>query len=56
MGHADWPAKAELYPTSATEFFLKVVDVQVTFLKTDAVITQLILHQNPGNMPARKIR
>jgi hypothetical protein len=46
-----------LYPTSATEFFLKVVDAQVTFVKNEqGVVTQLILHENGRNMPAKKIR
>jgi tetratricopeptide (TPR) repeat protein len=57
MGAPTGQPKAELYPTSATEFFLKVVDAQVTFVKTEqGVVTQLILHQNGRNMPAKKIR
>jgi CubicO group peptidase (beta-lactamase class C family) len=57
MAAATGQPKAELYPTSATEFFLKVVDAQVTFVKTEqGVVTQLILHQNGRNMPAKKIR
>ena len=56
MAAATGQSKAELYPTSATEFFLKVVDAQVTFVKTEETVTQLILHQNGRNMPAKKIR
>jgi CubicO group peptidase (beta-lactamase class C family) len=57
MGAPTVQSKAELYPTSATEFFLKVVDAQVTFVKTEqGEVTQLILHQNGRNMPAKKIR
>ena len=49
--------KAELYPSSETEFFLKVVDAQITFVKSEqGVVTQLILHQNGRNMPAKKTR
>lgn len=49
--------KSELYPTSATEFFLKVVDAQVTFVKDEqGKVTQLVLHQNGRNMAAKKIR
>jgi hypothetical protein len=57
MSQATGQTKAELYPTSATEFFLKVVNAQVTFEKNEqGQVTQLILHQNGRNMPARKIR
>jgi tetratricopeptide (TPR) repeat protein len=57
MGAPTGQPKAELYPTSATEFFLKVVDAQITFVRTEqGVVTQLILHQNGRNMPAKKIR
>ena len=57
MAAATGQPKAELYPSSATEFFLKVVDAQVTFVKTEqGVVTQLILHQNGRNMPAKKTR
>jgi len=56
MAAATGQSKAELYPTSATEFFLKVVDAQVTFVKTEGTVTQLILHQNGRNMPAKKVR
>ena len=57
MSQATGQPKVELYPTSATEFFLKVVDAQVTFVKNEqGQVTQLILHQNGRNMPAKKIR
>jgi len=43
----------EVFPESPTEFFLKVVDAQITFL-TDATgrATSLVLHQNGANQPA----
>jgi hypothetical protein len=57
FGQPTGQPKAELYPTSATEFFLKVVDAQVTFVKDEqGRVTQLILHQGGRNMPAKKIR
>jgi tetratricopeptide (TPR) repeat protein len=57
MGTPTGQPKAELYPTSETEFYLKIVDAQVTFVKSEqGVVTQLILHQNGRNMPAKKIR
>ena len=44
-----------LFAEKADEFFLKVVDAQVTFAKDSAgVVTGLVLHQNGANMPARK--
>lgn len=47
----------ELFAESETEFFLKIVDAQVTFVKdAHGVITQLILHQNGKDMPAKKIK
>jgi tetratricopeptide (TPR) repeat protein len=57
MGQPTGQPKAELFPTSETEFFLKVVDAQVTFVKNEqGQVSQLILHQNGRNMPAKKIR
>jgi CubicO group peptidase (beta-lactamase class C family) len=57
MGTPTGQPKAELYPTSETEFFLKIVDAQITFVRSEqGEITQLILHQNGRNMPAKKIR
>jgi serine-type D-Ala-D-Ala carboxypeptidase/endopeptidase len=43
----------EVFPESPTEFFLKVVDAQITFV-TDATgrATSLVLHQNGANQPA----
>ena len=56
MAQASGQPKLELFPTSETEFFLKVVDAQITFVKNEqGQVTQLILHQNGRNMPAKKI-
>ena len=43
--------KFPIFAESETEFFLKVVDAQITFAKD-----QLILHQNGQHLPGRKIR
>lgn len=45
-----------IYPESANEFFLKVVDAQITF-QTDAAgrVTSLVLHQGARDMPAKKV-
>jgi CubicO group peptidase (beta-lactamase class C family) len=57
MGQATGQPKAQLYPSSATEFFLKVVDAQITFVKNEqGQVMQLVLHQGGRNMPAKKIR
>ena len=57
MGQATGQSKVEFYPSSETEFFLKVIDAQVTFVKDQqGKVTHLILHQNGRNMEAKKIR
>ena len=44
-----------LFAESDGEFFLKVVDAQVTFTKdASGVVTGLVLHQNGANMPGKK--
>jgi hypothetical protein len=57
MSQATGQGEAELYPSSPTEFFLKVVDAQITFVKNEqGQATHLVLHQGGRNMPAKKIR
>jgi len=48
--------KFEVFAESAREYFYKVVDAQITF-KTDnqGRATELILHQNGQDMPAKRI-
>jgi len=48
--------KFPIFPESQRDFFLKVVDAQITF-ETDANgrATSLALHQNGANMPAKRI-
>jgi CubicO group peptidase (beta-lactamase class C family) len=48
--------RAEIFPESEAEFFLKAVEAQLTFVK-DATgkVTQLILHQG-GDQEAKKIK
>ena len=46
----------EIFPESETEFFLKIVDAQITFVKNDkGKVTGLILHQGGQDTPANKI-
>lgn len=47
----------QLFAEAENEFFLKVVDAQITFVKTDnGEVTQLILHQGGQHLPAKKIK
>ena len=46
----------EIFPESETEFFYKIVDAQITFVKdSQGHVTALILHQNGQNPRAEKI-
>jgi CubicO group peptidase (beta-lactamase class C family) len=48
--------KFEIFPKSPTEFFWKVVDAQVQFVKNDAgKVTKAIHHQGGGTLEAPKI-
>ena len=48
--------RAEIYPTSETEFYLKVVDAQLTFERNgDGAVHRVILHQNGQDMPADRV-
>ena len=47
--------KDEIFPESPTEFFLKVVDAQLTFLNNDGGESQLIIHQHGKNRVLNKI-
>jgi CubicO group peptidase (beta-lactamase class C family) len=45
-----------IYPSSETEFFLKVVEARITFnVAEDSTVESLTLHQNGQDMPGRKI-
>lgn len=49
--------KFELFAESETEFFLKVVEAQLTFTKDDAgAVTGFILHQGGREQAARRVR
>jgi D-alanyl-D-alanine carboxypeptidase len=49
--------KSQIFPESEREFFLKVVDAQITF-ETDISgrATSLMLHQNGAEMPAKRVQ
>jgi CubicO group peptidase (beta-lactamase class C family) len=48
--------RAEIFPESETDFFLRVVDAQLTFVKDPGgAVTHLVLHQG-GDREAKKIK
>lgn len=49
--------KFELFAQTETDFFIEVVEAQVTFVKDDkGQVTHVVLHQNGRDQPARKIK
>jgi CubicO group peptidase (beta-lactamase class C family) len=48
--------KAEIFPKSENKFFYKIVDAEITFIKEDEKVTQLILHQLGQELPGIKIK
>ena len=48
--------RLRLHPESETDFFLKEVDAQVSFVReSGGAVTQLLLHQAGRHTPGRKI-
>ena len=57
MTQATDQEKLEVFPSSETEFFLKVVDARITFIKgADGRVDQLVLHQGGRDVPAKRRR
>ena len=57
MAQATGQPKFEIFASAPTEFFLKVVDAQITFVKdASGVVTQLVLHQGGRDMAGKKIK
>lgn len=57
MTQATGQPKVEIFPSSETEFFLKVVDARITFVRgPGGKVNQLVLHQGGRDMPARRVR
>jgi len=56
FAQATGQSKFQIFPEGQRDFFLKVVDAQITF-ETDASgrATSLTLHQNGANMPGKRI-
>ena len=54
---ASMQPKVQVYPSSEAEFFLKVVEAQISFVKDgQGKVTQLVLHQGGQNSPARRVK
>lgn len=49
-------AKIEMFPKKKDEFFLKVADIQISFVRSEGgQATELIIHQGERDTPAKKI-
>ena len=48
--------KLPIFPESETEFFLKAVDAQITFVRDQGRVTGLVLHQNGNDAPGRRVK
>jgi CubicO group peptidase (beta-lactamase class C family) len=56
MTQATGQPKFEVFPESETEFFLKVVDAQLTFMRDkDGKVTRVVLHQGGRNQEAKRL-
>lgn len=56
MGEAPGQGKLELYPESENKYFVKSADIQLEFIKNESgVVDRMIVHQNGGKMPAKKL-
>lgn len=57
MAQATGQEKVQLFPESETEFFIREVDAQITFVRGSAgTVDELILHQGGRDMPAVRKR
>jgi hypothetical protein len=55
VAQATGQGKLEIFPESETEFFLKAVDAQISFVKDAGKVTHLILHQNGRDMKGKRV-
>jgi hypothetical protein len=50
-------AAVRLWPETATDFFVKEVDAQITFTRdASGAVSGFVLHQYGRDRPARKVR
>jgi CubicO group peptidase (beta-lactamase class C family) len=55
LTQATGQGQLEIFPESETEFFLKVVEAQITFVKKGDKVTHLILHQNGRDVEGKRV-
>jgi hypothetical protein len=57
FGQATGQGKFQFFAESPTEFFLKVTEAQVTFVKdASGRVDQIILHQGGANIPGKRVK
>jgi D-alanyl-D-alanine-carboxypeptidase/D-alanyl-D-alanine-endopeptidase len=55
FGQATGQGKFQLFPETQTDFFLKVADAQVTFVKDAAgKVNEIVLHQGGAHIPGKR--
>lgn len=56
FGQATGQGKFELFPTSETKFYVKIVEAQVEFVEEDGKVVSLTLYQNGQSIPGKKVK
>lgn len=57
LAQATGQSQFEIFPKSPTDFFYKVVDAQITFVRGESGrVTGLVLHQGGRDVPAKKTK
>jgi len=57
FAQATGQSEVEIFPSSETKFYLKVVNAQIDFVKNDdGDFNKLILYQNNREMPGERIK
>jgi len=57
MAQTKGQPRAEIFPSSETEYFSRRIDVQIKFVKNEqGQVTGMVIVQNGRNIPARKIK
>ncbi|MBE7732683.1 serine hydrolase [Devosia faecipullorum] len=46
----------EIFPESESDFFYKIIDAQISFMREDGAVKSLVLYQNGQVMPALKLQ
>ena len=57
FGQATGQGAFRLWPETDSDFFIKEVDAQISFVRdAQHVVTSLVLHQNGQNVPGKKVK